>query len=193
MVSLILFVLVCDFSHKVIRRRLLLALSFSLLGDVALLFSGSRSFFISGLTFFLLAHLSYLSIFYRELRSDEISGSDRLRIAVPFLIYALIVFLMIGQSLGDLLFAVVLYMFVILAMAVAALLRKDFVSDPGFRAVSAGALLFVISDTLLSLNLFYNSFPAAGFLVMSTYALAQFFIVTGLFTEYGVTKKGHPD
>jgi uncharacterized membrane protein YhhN len=45
--------------------------------------------------------------------------------------------------------------------------------------IAGGAILFVISDSLLAINKFYQSFEAAGFLVMFTYGLAQLFLATG--------------
>ena len=42
-----------------------------------------------------------------------------------------------------------------------------------------GATLFVASDSILALNRFRNPFESAGVLTMSTYILAQLFIVMG--------------
>ena len=42
-----------------------------------------------------------------------------------------------------------------------------------------GALLFVISDSLLAINKFYQPFSIADNLIMLTYGFAQFYIVTG--------------
>jgi uncharacterized membrane protein YhhN len=42
-----------------------------------------------------------------------------------------------------------------------------------------GALLFVISDSLLAINKFYQDIPLAGVLIMLTYGLAQLFIMEG--------------
>jgi uncharacterized membrane protein YhhN len=42
-----------------------------------------------------------------------------------------------------------------------------------------GASLFVISDSVLAINKFYQSFEAAGIIIMLTYGLAQLFIVHG--------------
>jgi len=42
-----------------------------------------------------------------------------------------------------------------------------------------GAGLFVISDSVLAINKFYQPFEAAGILIMLTYGLAQFFIIKG--------------
>ena len=43
-----------------------------------------------------------------------------------------------------------------------------------------GALFFVVSDSLLSIQLFYSSFELAHFYVMLTYLLAQFLLVFGI-------------
>jgi uncharacterized membrane protein YhhN len=42
-----------------------------------------------------------------------------------------------------------------------------------------GALLFVVSDSTLAINKFYQSFEIAGVVIMLTYGLAQLFIVEG--------------
>ena len=42
-----------------------------------------------------------------------------------------------------------------------------------------GALLFVISDSVLAVNKFYYSFEWAGVVIMLTYGLAQLFICEG--------------
>jgi uncharacterized membrane protein YhhN len=40
-------------------------------------------------------------------------------------------------------------------------------------------MFFVISDTLLAINRFSHPLPKGGFLVMSTYCLAQFLLARG--------------
>jgi len=40
-------------------------------------------------------------------------------------------------------------------------------------------VLFVISDSVLAINKFYQPFEAANVIIMLTYGLAQLFIVTG--------------
>ena len=47
-----------------------------------------------------------------------------------------------------------------------------------------GALLFVISDSVLAINKFYQPFEVAGVIIMLTYGLAQLFIVEGAFSIY---------
>lgn len=45
--------------------------------------------------------------------------------------------------------------------------------------VFIGALLFVLSDSLLAWNMFYQKIEYGSFYVMSTYLFAQFLIVYG--------------
>jgi hypothetical protein len=40
--------------------------------------------------------------------------------------------------------------------------------------------LFVISDSALAINKFYQSFELAGIIIMLTYGLAQLFIIEGV-------------
>jgi uncharacterized membrane protein YhhN len=47
------------------------------------------------------------------------------------------------------------------------------------RLMMAGALLFVLSDSVLAINQFYQSSPLAGVIIMLTYGLAQLFIIEG--------------
>ncbi len=48
------------------------------------------------------------------------------------------------------------------------------------KIVFHGALLFMVSDSLIAINKFQFAVPFAGFLIMSTYILAQWFIVDGI-------------
>ncbi|MBK8504377.1 MAG: hypothetical protein IPL46_20530 [Saprospiraceae bacterium] len=40
-----------------------------------------------------------------------------------------------------------------------------------------------MSDSILALNKFYSPVPASGFLIMSTYSFAQYFITKGIVNE----------
>ena len=43
-----------------------------------------------------------------------------------------------------------------------------------------GAVLFIISDSVLAINKFYKPFEGAGIVIMLTYAFAQLLIVAGI-------------
>ncbi|MFM8740122.1 MAG: lysoplasmalogenase family protein, partial [Cytophagales bacterium] len=53
-------------------------------------------------------------------------------------------------------------------------------SDKSFFLVMLGALLFMVSDSLLAVNKFLNPFEFSGIAIMATYCAAQYLIVEGL-------------
>ena len=155
----------------------LLALIFSLLGDILLMFvDKSANFFMSGLLSFLIAHIMYILVFLKTKKSTK--NTDTF-IAV-LLIYASVIFYFLKDGLGNLLIPVIIYMATILTMILTAFLRKSSVTKISFYLVFFGALFFVISDSILALNKFYKPLPFAGINIMITYALAQLLIVFGL-------------
>jgi len=166
-------------SHLLLKTRnlMLLALSFSLLGDVLLMFvHKSANFFISGLIAFLIAHVFYILTFLKT-RNKKKSSTP---FSIILLIYAAIIFYFLHDGLGNLLIPVIIYMSVILFMAISAFLRKSSTLKVSYDFVFFGAILFMISDSLLALNKFYQPFCFADLGIIFTYALAQLFIVFGI-------------
>ena len=49
----------------------------------------------------------------------------------------------------------------------------------GRTLMIAGAVLFIISDSILAINKFYQSFEYAGIAIMLTYGIAQLLITFG--------------
>lgn len=72
---------------------------------------------------------------------------------------------------------VLVYMLAISAMSYAAFIRDR--SLPGYGMVLFGTLFFIISDAVLAIQAFGPGMKLGSLTVMSTYAAAQFFIVTG--------------
>lgn len=162
------------------RVVILCALGFSWFGDVCLLFENQSSlFFIAGLTSFLLAHIFYC-INFLKYRNPK-------RNSIPMLlglgIYGTIILLLIMNNLQELTIPVVIYMTVILIMIWAAYMRAGKVSSISYVLVFLGALLFVISDSILAMDKFYSPVAFSSLLIMSTYGLAQFSIVIGLLKQ----------
>lgn len=65
-------------------------------------------------------------------------------------------------------------------MAAQALGRAQQLRDTAAWLVAAGAIAFVISDTLLAINRFLTPLPASPVWVLSTYYAAQCLIVGGM-------------
>jgi len=160
-----------------IRLLISLALLFSLLGDILLLFTGqSENYFISGLLAFLLAHIFYTIQFSWERNKDL----NILKPLVPLLIFGGLFFYFLKDNLGNMLLPVSVYMTVILMMAFFAFLRKGKAPYKSFELVFTGAILFLISDATLAIDKFHSPVPFSGILIMATYGLAQLCIVLGV-------------
>lgn len=169
-------VLRADVRHK---GWLLAALAGSLAGDAFLMFEG---FFIAGLASFLLAHLAYIA----RLRSDAPWFADRRALAavgaVGLVMYALLWSggPWSGGLPAGLRAPVAAYVLAIALMVSQALGRARVHTDPAAWRVAAGALCFMLSDTLLATDRFLVPLPARDLLVLSTYYAAQGLMVAGL-------------
>ncbi len=177
-ISLIfLFVKTSQSFSTPIKRLTLLALVFSLLGDALLLFvDQSEHFFTFGLVAFLTAHVMYILLFLKHRNTDN---SPFGFIALLF-IYAAGLFYFLKDGLGVMLIPVVLYMIVILTMTTTAYMRKNKVNMCSYRLVFLGALCFMVSDSILALNKFYQPIPWSNISIMVTYAIAQYLIIIGI-------------
>jgi uncharacterized membrane protein YhhN len=172
-----------DRNHPILLPAML-AFFFSWLGDIALLFSGSR-LFLMGLGSFLISHLCYIWVFQRRvgLLKNTLLARRPLWI-LPFLLYAfLLAWILLPRVNVSLKIAILFYMATILAMAVSALDRKGAVPGNSFLLVMAGALFFLFSDSAIALNKFVVKIPWSGYWVMSTYMAAQVLIMLGLLAE----------
>ncbi len=163
-------------NNRKFGRWLIMALLFSWLGDVALLWSGS-TYFMVGLGCFLVAHLFYIRLFHAVRMQEELAGRWWLLVLVA-LYYAALITLLI-PFLGDMKKPVLVYGIVISLMLLIALHLFFMPRGKGGGWMAIGALLFVASDSLLAIDKFYQPFPAAAVLIMLTYGLAQYCIVFG--------------
>jgi uncharacterized membrane protein YhhN len=156
-------------------------LFFSFLGDVFLLYESRNAlFFIFGLAAFLITHICYI-IYFLTIKSTQTSllrQQPWLAALVAGYGCSLIMFLYPG--LGELKIPVMIYAVVICSMLLCSLHVFYKTGRPANVYFVTGALLFVLSDSMLAVNKFVSPFPSAGFLLMLTYCAAQFCIVMGL-------------
>ncbi len=151
-------------------RLFYLALFFSFLGDVFLMFNGAN-YFILGLGSFLLAHVFYVILFKRDFK---INLFPSLALIVATMAY--LAFLYPSVPPGFVI-PVVLYCIVITLMGVVAVSRKT--TPRSYAFVLVGALLFIISDSLIALNKFHTPIENHAIYIMTTYGLAQYLILEG--------------
>ena len=181
LIALLLFFIVQSKNLKLKTRVIvLLALVFSLMGDIFLMFvAHSSNYFMLGLISFFIAHLFYCWVFY-NFRNPKINF---FRLLFTLTFYALGLFYLLIKTLGDLLIPVVCYIIIILLMVITAFLRQKKVPQKSFTFVIIGAILFMVSDSILALNKFYMPLQFSNLSIMITYGLAQFFIVLGLLKQ----------
>ena len=82
-------------------------------------------------------------------------------------------------TLGEMKIPVIVYGLVISIMLLSALHLPITKNREASIGLMMGAVLFVISDSVLAINKFYRPFEYSGVLIMLTYGLAQWFIVNG--------------
>lgn len=163
--------------HKSIRLMTLLALVFSLLGDVLLIFvDQSPNYFMMGLIAFLIAHIFYITVFLKHRDKNK----QPVWFGLLLIIYGIGMFYGLKDGLGEMLIPVLIYMLVILTMAITAFWRNNSVGKWSYVLVFFGALFFMMSDSLLAINKFHTALPLSNVSIMLTYALAQFLIVFGI-------------
>jgi uncharacterized membrane protein YhhN len=163
---------------NILSRWLLAALFFSWAGDVLLLFQEKDSlFFMLGLSAFLLAHVFYI-IAFQNIRGREAVRFRLLLLAIVAVYYAGLIYLLYPR-LANMRLPVLVYGVVISTMFMLAM-HMLFIRNrvPG-KWMMVGALLFVLSDSTLAVNKFYQAFEGAGIIIMVTYGLAQFSIING--------------
>lgn len=144
-----------------------LALAFAALGDVLLGAPGERGFLV-GLSAFLLSHVAYLVLYLRPLRTRRPPW-----IALGFALWWLALVVVLAPHGGALAIPVALYGVVLCAAAAASLGTT--------RLVAIGALLFLVSDTVLAFRMFYPGFEIwqQDFLIMLAYTTGQGLIILG--------------
>lgn len=145
---------------------ILAGLLFSLLGDIFLMLPKDR--FIPGLLSFLVAHILYSVAFWQQFEGPMVWW-------LPSMIGAagVIIFLLLLPNLGALLVPVGLYIAVIAQMAWGAgEFWMNTHSQPAAYAFG-GALLFMVSDTVLAFERFKGPFRTSVLLIMGTYFCAQ--------------------
>ena len=148
---------------------LMLALAFSLAGDVFLMFDG---YFIPGLVSFLLAHLCYIALF----RDGAPWMASHKALAIVLALGAGMYAFLFPSLPGVLKVAVAAYTLVICAMAAQAIGRATVLRTPASIAVAVGACIFMLSDTLLAINKFAQPLPLSQLWVLATYYAAQVLI-----------------
>ncbi len=164
--TLMLFPLVGSF-RTLFTRLVAVGISFSLVGDLALL-GNSNTHFLVGVGGFLLAHVAYIAAFVSKIVwSPRILGFTAL---VGGATIALV--LRVAPGAQGLLLPVIVYAIALSLMVISALSTVGG-ALPLAPLAAVGAVLFYISDSSLALNRFTAPLPHAAFLTLGVYWLGQ--------------------
>ncbi|MCL6416627.1 lysoplasmalogenase [Aestuariirhabdus sp. Z084] len=158
-----------------LRHNWLLAgLLCSSMGDLLLAWNQ----FVPGLGSFLVAHLFYIAAFVRK----PLFSMPRLALALATLAVTSALLVMLLPALGEMTIPVVAYISVIVVMALCTILGKD-----NHPLVMAGALSFLLSDSMIAIDRFLSPFGLASLFIMITYYLAQLLITRGALKSSNVS------
>lgn len=151
------------------RRCVLAGIAASLVGDVCLMLPGDL--FVPGLLAFLLAH----GCFIAALLGDSRFARPAWPLAACLAYGAANLALLWRAIPAPLRAPVVVYVLVLASMGAQALAR-GLRGDAAARLAARGALVFMLSDTLLAWDRFRGPLPLASLWVLATYDLALWWI-----------------
>lgn len=141
----------------------------SLAGDVSLMFPDK--WFKAGLVAFLAAHVFYILAFKPGPGRPVSVG-----IFLPFMIFGLLMFRTLAPSLGALKLPVLVYIAAITVMAWLAASRFIYAGGTRLLFAFAGAVLFLVSDSVLAYDRFAKKIGPAQIIILGTYFPAQLLI-----------------
>ncbi len=149
------------------------ALVFSLVGDVFLLLPSDK--FVHGLVSFLIAHLFFIAAF-------ALGFGPYLEISylIPSAIYAVVFLWVLLSKTGNLKIPVLVYSLVLMVFLWQASGRFYYLADSSSSLILTGAVLFIVSDTVLAYDRFVRSYKFSSALIHSTYWAALFFLVLSI-------------
>src|SRR4030042_639587 len=155
------------------KTFILAGLLCSLLGDIALMFP--EKWFTAGLASFLAAHVFYSLAFKPGPGRPSPAG-----LFIPFIIFGLLMFRILAPKLGPMKLPVLVYIAAITVMATFAVGR--FVDGGGTRPLLAfaGAVLFLVSDSVLAYDRFAKKLGPAQAIILGTYFPAQLLIALSI-------------
>jgi uncharacterized membrane protein YhhN len=162
------------------RRLILTGIVFSLAGDLLLQWNNRQEgFFLFGLGAFLLTQVFYTLAFF--------TGGKiifRLKKIWPALVllpaYGLALVFFLKPGLGEMLIPVSVYASVIVLMTLGAFSRLPVFPGTASNLIICGAVLFLMSDSMIAISRFGPGFPLSRVAILFTYFLGQYLILHGV-------------
>ena len=145
------------------KKWLLFALFFSWIGECILLFADKGElYFIFGLIAFLIAHILFIRLFFRQKTENRNYKNPLFWIGfVAIVAYLISMLVFLFPTLGNLKFPVGIYAMTISIMLVIALKGAFNWENNSKYIVLFGAAFFITSDSILAINKFHTPIPMA--------------------------------
>ncbi|MAJ32670.1 MAG: hypothetical protein CMC18_08540 [Flavobacteriaceae bacterium] len=151
-------------SSSLLNKYIVVGLLFCLFGDLLLL---NKDYFVFGLISFFLAHTLFLIGLFRNYNSKQ-------KLWIYFIFWSLgaIIFYGLYPDLNEFFYPVMAYVFIISSMNAQSAIGYFQNKDNKSRLLFAGALFFMLSDTVLAYSKFVHNYEFSSILILSTYWIA---------------------
>lgn len=181
---MVVFILNLKLASNRLHKYMFAGLFFSWIGDVLLeVPEGGEIMFMAGLGGFLISLVLYAVVFLSTPGKNEVFHS-RFYLLIPVLIYGLAIGLYLYDHLADMRLPVIVYETAMIAMLGGAVSRIGKVNQTSYFMILAGAILFIISDSVLAINKFVSPVTLSTLLIMGTYIAAQWLITIGYIKQF---------
>ncbi|MHA2281734.1 MAG: lysoplasmalogenase [Promethearchaeota archaeon] len=154
-------------------------------GDIFLMLKNEDKWFLPGMGSFLINQIFYIISFFLSITDYAAFSLWGLFMIIPSLLILVFTVPRFISKTEDMKIPVLVYMAAILLMHISALLRiaDSRLQGLPFVLIFIGSLSFIFSDASLAVNKWAGEFKNARLIIITTYILAQFYIVLGaLFT-----------
>jgi len=150
-------------------------------GDIFLMLKDEDKWFLPGMGSFLINQIFYIISFFLSITSYAAFNVWALFLIVPSLLILFFTVPRFIKNTGSMKIPVLVYMAAILLMHISALLRIADLRLQGlpFIMIFIGSLSYVFSDASIATNKWAGEFKNARVIILTTYILAQFYIVLG--------------
>ncbi len=161
-------------SSKSKNKLYILALVFSFAGDVLLL--DKTDLFLFGIGAFLITQVLYVYLFSKGLGNS--SRAKKIMAFVPFSIFFVVLIRVLKPGLEGFFIPVVIYGIAISSFGSISLLKYLAKKDKVNLSLLIGAVIFIISDSLIALHKFHEPRSFYPVVIMFTYIIAQYLIAS---------------
>ncbi len=152
-------------------------------GDIFLMLKDEDKWFLPGMGSFLINHIFYIISFVLSITNYAAFNLWGLLLIAPALLILVFTVTRFIKKTGSLKIPVLIYMTAIFLMHTSALFRMADSRLQGlpFVLIYIGSLSYIFSDASIAVNKWAGEFKNARLIILTTYILAQFYIVLGAF------------